>query len=115
MNKAFSKLRLYKGEYMKTLNFKNTLFFLIASFLILLLACGKSPEDARKELGQMNIEYSEASFLKCSERGDILAVKLFLASGMGPNIKDKDGMTPLMKAASNGCFFFIRKRCKCKC
>jgi ankyrin repeat protein len=49
----------------------------------------------------MNIEYSEASFIKCAERGDSLAVKLFLASGMGPNIKDIDGMTPLMMAAQN--------------
>lgn len=87
---------------MKTIITRKQYLFLFSFFLLLLLACGQSPEDARRELGQMNIEYSEASFLKCAERGDVLAVKLFLASGIDPNIKGNDGMTPLLIAAREG-------------
>lgn len=87
---------------MKTFNRNKPQFFLLIYISLLLLACGKSPEDARKELGQMNIEYSEASFIKCAERGDSLAVKLFLDSGMDPNIKNLSGMTPLLIAARSG-------------
>lgn len=85
---------------MKT--FKQALFYLFTLFSVLLLACEQSPENARRELGKLNIEYSEASFVTCAERGDFLAVKLFLQSGMNPNVKDGNAMTPLMAAAKSG-------------
>ena len=66
---------------------------------IMLFGCGKSPEEARKELGQMNIQYTELSFLKAIENNDSVATKLFLEAGMDPNV-NVDGVTPLMMAAT---------------
>ena len=41
---------------------------------------------ARKELGQLLVPYSAESFVKQAEEGDSIAVKLFLAAGMNPNV-----------------------------
>ena len=66
---------------------QNTITLLLISILSL-SACGQSPEDARKELGKMNIPYSEDSFIQSSANGDMMAVKLFLAAGMNVNAGD---------------------------
>ena len=66
------------------------------------IGCVESPETARKELGQMGIEYSEAAFLGRVKNNDKRAVLLFLAAEMNPNVKADDGGTALMLAASNG-------------
>ncbi|HYV07852.1 MAG TPA: hypothetical protein VFB82_24885, partial [Blastocatellia bacterium] len=48
-----------------------------------LLACGgMTPESARKELGQMNIQYNEGAFIDAARNGDALAVDLFVKAGM---------------------------------
>lgn len=81
---------------------KKRLFsMLVIVFLssIMLFGCGKSPEEARKELGQMNIQYTELSFLKAIENNDSVATKLFIEAGMDTNI-NVDGVTPLMVAAT---------------
>ncbi|OGQ35970.1 MAG: hypothetical protein A3G39_08845 [Deltaproteobacteria bacterium RIFCSPLOWO2_12_FULL_43_16] len=70
-----------------------TLVFLFP-LLISLSACGKSPEQARKELGQMNIAYTKENFLRFALDGDNVVVDLFLKAGMNPNSK-KDGRGPL--------------------
>jgi hypothetical protein len=79
------------------------------SFIILLLifvSCSqgaKSPEDARRELGQMNIDYSEKSFVERAGKGDIIPLKLFLNAGMNPNVKeDYFGHTALIAGAEGG-------------
>jgi ankyrin repeat protein len=66
---------------------------------IMLYGCGKSPEEARKELAGMNIQYNVLSFLKAIENNDTVATKLFLEAGMDPNA-NVDGITPLMVAAT---------------
>jgi len=71
--------------------------------LIPLLAHSKSQLDARKELGQMNIQYSPEVFVESAANGDVLAVTLFLEAGMNVNEKHGDsGMTALIAAASKG-------------
>lgn len=96
--------------------------------LMTLIACGKSPETARKELGQMNIDYTEESFKTYVERGDKVVVDLFLTAGMNPmpiltdfgsdmreeivnlllsrvadvNAKDENGWTALMSVSMWG-------------
>jgi len=45
----------------------------------------KSATDARKDLGQLGIEFTEESFYTYARRGDKLAVGLFLAAGMQPS------------------------------
>src|SRR6185295_4176369 len=42
---------------------------------------------ARKELGQLLVPYSAESFVKQAGEGDSIAVRLFLAAGMNPNVK----------------------------
>ncbi len=79
----------------------------IALFLLSCLSCSRSPQDARKELGQMNVEYSPNSFLKSIRNGDAVAVKLFIEAGMPLNEEyeidagSKERVTPLMLALSN--------------
>lgn len=60
---------------------------LLFLLLISLSACSKSPEAARKELGQMNIDYTDDSFAKYVERGDKVVVELFLTAGKSPNLR----------------------------
>lgn len=60
---------------------------LLFLLLIPLSACSKSPEAARKELGQMNIDYTDDSFIKYVERGDKVVVELFLTAGKSPNLR----------------------------
>ena len=58
---------------------------------------------ARKELGQLFVEYSASSFVKQASEGDTIAVQLFLAAGMDPNTYDREGrLNPLMAAAQSG-------------
>jgi uncharacterized protein len=81
---------------------QNTITLLLISVLSI-SACSQSPEDARKELGEMNIPYSEDAFLQDAGNGDIMAVKLFLAAGMNVNANSKwEQESPLAAAVSNG-------------
>lgn len=64
---------------------RNKIFSIIIVLLSLIVGCGKSPEDSRKELGQMNIKYDEITFLESAAAGDLIAVRLFVESGMNVN------------------------------
>lgn len=75
---------------------------LVMLLMVLITACGKSPEKARKELGQMNIEYTEDSFIKHLKNGDKIIVELFLTAGMDPNLKGSGGDPILFAAVSGG-------------
>ncbi|HEX8707259.1 MAG TPA: ankyrin repeat domain-containing protein [Pyrinomonadaceae bacterium] len=57
---------------------------------------------ARAKLAEKNIPYSEAGFTRAVEEGDTSAVDLFLKAGMNPDVKDADGRTTLINAASRG-------------
>ena len=62
---------------------------------------------ARKELGALGVEYSRDSFVKRAEEGDSIAVKLFVAAGMDPNVVSGPGTagrSPLT-AAAGACQF----------
>jgi ankyrin repeat protein len=105
------------------MNQPNKLLFWM-SLLLVMTACGRSPEDARKEpggspeearrepggspeearreLAQMNIPYDETSFLERVKENDLIAVELFLDAGMSPNVMNAQGITALMFAAENG-------------
>ena len=66
------------------------------------LVQAKTLEEARKELGQLGIEYSTHAFLKCVYEGDKVAVDLFLSAGMDVNAKGEKGYTALNLAVSKG-------------
>jgi len=61
----------------------------------------KSPEEARRELGELGIQYDRESFIKAIENDDILAVNLFLNSGMSPDTKNDNGEPVLIWAVKN--------------
>jgi len=62
-----------------------------------------SAEEAKRALKVMNISYSEDSLIECVKNSDIVAVKLFLISGMKPDVRDsKNGNTLLQLAAVKG-------------
>ena len=76
---------------------------LIAILLVAAItACSKSPEAARKELGQMNIDYTDDSFFNYVERGDKVVVELFLTAGKSPNLRRDSGYSLLHSAAFEG-------------
>jgi ankyrin repeat protein len=84
----------------RSINFTTILVIMV--LVALFSSCGKSPEEARRELRQMNVEYSENSFIKSAKEGDILAIRLFLNAGMNPNAKDGEGKTALIAASEAG-------------
>jgi uncharacterized protein len=55
-------------------------------------------EAARSELSKMSLQYAPEIFVESAKKGDIHAVKLFLAAGMNPNARDGDELTGLMWA-----------------
>ena len=62
-----------------------------------------SAEEAKRALIEMNISYSEDSLIECVKNSDIVAVKLFLISGMKPDVRDsRNGNTLLQLAAVKG-------------
>jgi ankyrin repeat protein len=85
-----------------------TKFYVIAMsvLFILILALksySESPIEARKQLGQLNLQYSPEAFVESAANGDMLAVTLFLEAGMHIDEKHSDsGMTALIAAASRG-------------
>ena len=75
------------------------LFLLSAGFILFSSGCSKSPEDAREELGAMNIQYTEDAFLDRVENNDLRAVELFITAGMNTEVLDG---SPLQKATEHG-------------
>jgi ankyrin repeat protein len=64
---------------------------------------GVSSQDAaRSELARIPLPYTPDALIESAKNGDLRAVKLFLAAGMDPNGKNKDGTTALMSAAGKG-------------
>jgi ankyrin repeat protein len=45
----------------------------------------RTPEEARRELGALAIQYTEEAFTSSIENNDTLVVKLFIEAGMDPN------------------------------
>jgi uncharacterized protein len=63
--------------------------------------------EARRELGQLGVEYSRNALARCAAEGDTIAVNLLLAAGMSPNVtgvawEGGNHITPLHAAATNG-------------
>ncbi|HWR39287.1 MAG TPA: ankyrin repeat domain-containing protein [Patescibacteria group bacterium] len=73
----------------------------LLALAVLVSGCSRGPEDAKKDLSQMNVQYSEQSFINVIEKNDVKAVKLFLEAGMNPNSVTAEG-TPLLTAAAAG-------------
>ena len=74
----------------------------ILSLIIALPAYSQTSDDALKELQELGIRYTPELFTYHAGKGDLAVVKLFLAAGMDPDIKDALGKTALMQAARKG-------------
>jgi len=77
---------------MKRLSCKcNSLFSLVITALVFFvlfnvnLSFAENPSEARKELKQMDVEYTEQQFATSAGAGDMTVVKLFLNAGMNVN------------------------------
>ena len=94
----------------------------------------KSPEEARSELSERSIPYSQRSFVTYAQNGDLDVVRLFVEAGMDVNVQpysssvahiaettqddlvavwfpqpgDEDNNTALMKAAGQGHIEVVR-------
>ena len=81
---------------------------LLSGLLVgLVLGCGGddgvSPREARAELADRGIAYTERAFLRAAAEGDLDVVKLFVAAGMSVDAADDEyGFTALHGAALNG-------------
>lgn len=70
--------------------------------LLLMVSCTKSPTQARKELAEIGVNYSESTFLNSISAGDKVAVDLFLQAGMNPNALHTNGVSALQGASFRG-------------
>lgn len=66
---------------------------LISAILVLTVNCSHemTPEEARIEIGRLNLVFTDAGFVDVCNAGDIFAIKLFLKAGMKPNVSDSSG------------------------
>ena len=83
-------------------SFSLTLGVILTSLMVFSAGCGKSPEEARKELGALAIKYDSNSFIESVDNSDIVAVKLFLEAGMNADAKNDAGETALQAAVIEG-------------
>lgn len=60
-------------------------FFYILLLSLILGACGKNPEQARRELAKLGISYTSESFEKAVSNEDTVVVDLFLTAGKDPS------------------------------
>ena len=67
--------------------------------LVLLIGCKPDPKEARKELNELGVKFTENGLINSVLRGDKVAVKLFIDSGFNLNTSRSDGVTPLCAAA----------------
>jgi ankyrin repeat protein len=69
-------------------------------FLLVLLfaGCGNPQRTARQEMEHKGLSFSGDAFIDRVRRGDLEAVNLFLAAGMNPDVRDRNGATVLMNA-----------------
>src|SRR3989442_1050814 len=63
-----------------------------------------NPQAARAQLDRMRAQgrlddVSETNFVYCAFMSDLAAVRLYLDSGMSPNLTNRYGRTPLIGAA----------------
>src|SRR6058998_3399592 len=82
---------------------------IVVGFLVLLLpflGCNARSDrertEARQALKRLSIPYNREALVEHLRSGDPLIVDLFMAAGMDPDVRDANGVTPLMRFAMEG-------------
>ena len=82
---------------------------IVVGFLVLLpplLGCNARSDrertEARQALKRLSIPYNREAFVEHLRSSDPLIVDLFMAAGMDPDVRDTNGVTPLMRFAMEG-------------
>ena len=75
---------------------------LLMLLILSLSACADPAQKARAKLDSMEVPYTGDGFIYKAAMGDAAAVQLFLTAGMDPNVKDNQGVSPLIAAAGAG-------------
>jgi len=57
---------------------------------------------AGEQLANWDVSHTEDAFVSSAARGDAVTVELILASGLSPNVTNRDGFTALMWSAGQG-------------
>ena len=73
--------------------------FLASVLLLATISFDVEGGTARTELEQKGYTYDESNFIESAKKGDIEAVKLFLAEGININVQNERGLTALMRSA----------------
>jgi ankyrin repeat protein len=90
------------GRLVMKINSGHFRFLFLILLILSLPACPDPAQEARVKLEGMQVPYTEVAFVHRAARGDAAAVRLFLTAGMNPNVKDNQGITPLIAAAGAG-------------
>ena len=73
--------------------------FLASVLMLTTFGLEASGGSARSELEKKGYTYTETSFVECAKKGDVDAIKLFLAEGMDVNAMNERGQTALSRSA----------------
>jgi len=68
---------------------------------LLLSACGRSKEDAKKELANQNVQLTADDLVRAVEEGNENLTALFLDAGIDPSASNSAGTTALITAATD--------------
>ncbi len=68
----------------------------------------RTPEQARSELSEQGIQYTQSSFFERVEKGDLFVVQLLMDAGMAIHARTDRGETALMQAAREGDLEMVR-------
>lgn len=70
--------------------------------MLLMASCSDPQAEALKELTARGYSLSPEQFFKAASTGDAAALKLFLAAGMAPGVRDARGRDALKEAVTHG-------------
>ena len=71
---------------------------LILAFAVGLAGCGKGADEARLQLAQMNVPFTDRAFIENARDGNASAIELFIKAGMDTEVRNAEGQTPLHAA-----------------
>ena len=82
---------------------RNILCRFVLSSVLLLTGCQKTPRaEARSELAELGLEFTQRAYIDAVDGGDAVVVELFLTAGMSQNLVASSGKTVLIRAAEKG-------------